>query len=365
MPATEKIEKASKLVSLVYAAAVGAAQLLVASGGPGKPTHFAVYLISQTWLEVAVLAIGYAAFRIFKSLATRFRATAAGAGGQYLAPWVYLKRPRFAVPLVLSLFSAAFLCIPMYYLGKSRLYFWTRLSRKSYVETYKLRIDALAGTGRVKDAYVLARVVADTVGLSSEAEYVGTRLALLQAACARSDQLTGQQFTGPWNPVTQREAYTELVEAVRLNPQNYIAADRLKEKLRLLDGKYLKVDAEAICRSEDLRTYRGWAVSLLEATVRRLEGGPQMDCGRLLLGLRNAWGVDKAECLLRWSDSTRMPMGDDEKGPKGPGCKDVETGWEVKTRTASMPEGGMHYPTILDLFRSKHTRRARAVSRDP
>ena len=311
MPAIDTVEKTAKVIGLIYGLAVGVAQLLIHSSSPSvKPLHFGLYLLGEMWVEVVGIVLCAVCYYLFKhtvKVCTAFIAQYSDDG------WVeFCKRPSLVAPLLLACLVSVSLSVSLFYFSRARIYFWREISRKSYVESYKLKIDELASSGRVTDADALTTLVMQSLGSVSEKDYLTLRSEKLTGARRRSDQLASIRAVSRWNPVTERRVLFGLVEAVQVNPQNYAAADNLKELIKPL-RKYFQADLAVICGSKgDLSRYRGFAISLVEAHVRWLATGTEDTCLDHVDELWHFWHLDVAQNVLRRSDSTRLPLRDQD-----------------------------------------------------
>lgn len=302
MRTLEKLEKLLAIIGSIFAGSVAVAQIILLKGDRSKPTHFAIYLLSQTGPEVVLLLLlilmYWAARQCIVSESVQI---------------VRQSRLRLAVFGLVALVLLTAFGAEIFYFARARRAFWTWISTKAYVESYKKQIDNLARTGRLKEAYDLLQTVVDTSSTAAAEKTLEARRIALAAALKRSDQLYDRAGTGSWNPITQRREYGELVEAVRVNPQNYQAADRLERQVKLLERSFLPRDLKTICASGgDLNNFSGYATSFIEARLRWIEQGQNPNCLNRLQDLRDAWQLDSVECILAVSSSTRTAFSENE-----------------------------------------------------
>lgn len=348
-----QLERILKLVSfggVVLGLAVGASRLILSGGESGSVDHFALYVLSQTWLElvlVASLYVGAVAIRkVIPAIRREF-------GPAFRVEEIVTKYP---VQIVLWMVLAVMLIAPAFFFVRARTVFWRDLVRRSYVETYKLRIDQLAAAGKVQDALNLTERVAANLEDDAEAYYVTDRLLTLRIAVERSAQLT-KQVSGSWNPVTQREEFFQLVEAVALNPQNYIAADRVRNMWGTVET-YSAQDVRQICANTSLADFSGWTRSLLEAKVHVAESESPGECISRADLIRESWRSTGVSCVLRLSDSTRAGAS------PAPRCADSPTSswsWASGSNPAELDNTGNEqqedaywpeFPSPLDVGRA-------------
>ncbi len=317
MRTTEELERIGKIVAGVWGAAVIGAQLLVHAGNGVGVSHFALFLVSQSWPEIVGGGVLYSGYRLTMYMARGLAAERNRWGGPRLVS-ALLKWPNVLAVAVCTA-SLVTLPVPLYYVCKARAVYWVKFSRKAYVQQYAVKIDALAGSGRIGEAAELATVVTNAPGRTTEKDYLARRIVKLKGALERSNHLVLHRATGRWNPTTQRVAFFGLAEAVRVNPQNYSAADRLKEMIRLLDTHGPMADLEALCKAGGaFDDYRGHAMSLLEAKVWWLERGSRDGCQASYKDVLDVWQLGRINCVLAWSDATRAPLHDSKSDKEVP-----------------------------------------------
>jgi hypothetical protein len=304
VPELKNVETYGKIVALLWGAAVFVAECIVIAERPSSVTHFALYLLGSAWVEVVFLIGVYLLYRIIRFLGPRiiltFRTATFG--------W-HRKTARalsLAIASLLCVLLAVGLTTAVYFLATARVTFWTELTKKAYVQKYASRIDALAYSGRITDAYRLTQAVVKSLGDSSESQLLHRRLSKLQAEYLWSESLGARSSGQAWNPITQRRYFFYLVEAVRINPQNYAAADMLKKQTSQIK-QFLKIDATGICRSSGkLANFSGKATSNLEFQLRWQESGS--NCDEAESHLERAWEIASIEKILRLSEATRAPL---------------------------------------------------------
>jgi hypothetical protein len=318
MSTLEKVEKLLKIGGAVYAAFVGIATFLVFKN-VDDVSHFALYLVSQTWVELAAAAAVYLLVRAHRDRVVELWRTLR------LRPYEFRGTSALGLILLVAAF-AAFLAAGGRLL-RARADFWGGACRAAYAYHNSVRVVILVQSGRVADAYQLARTTQNALKGAAESGYVDRRLIKLTGALQRSEQLARQVAGGAWNPISDRGAYFAIAEAVRVNPQNYGAADKLHAMLQPLVNTYLPVDAVGICAPGfSVGNFRGRATSILEAQRRRASAsreaglpcrGDTSACGdaekrfcQIVAGeLQNAWAIDLIQRTLKTSDNTRSPPG--------------------------------------------------------
>ncbi len=297
MRAIEIAETLIKIVGTASAVLILGARLLFPNLSGRDPAQFLpllVFLLGQASIELAAVAglvlLGYA-----------IRYTIWKPGEEYGG-----KRAAQMVTVVLC----ATLLVPMYYFGRVRKYFWTRLARDAYALQYISRVDDLDRCKRVQDSHELANHIAVSVkGTSYESALKG-RISELGLVIERAESLRGGRTAGfarAWNPVANRQAFFELAEAVRLNPQNAAAADMLPKLVERLTGDAIKEDVEALCGAGS-GEIRGASAPRLEMELRRVELSGVTDCGAARSKLERAWALPQVGCVLAISRQARAPF---------------------------------------------------------
>jgi hypothetical protein len=306
-----RIGQAWKAIGAVFAAAVAVSQYLLWSRNDQTPIHFAVFLVGQTWLEVLVIGGVWVLYAVAKSVVNRIKTATAGQRTSWtLAQFSSI---RVLAPLVSCIALALLTINNLLYLARARHYFWTESGRKAYVYYYTPTIDMLADSGRVTDAANLTDLVVSTLGNNSEGELLARRRRLLQGAVRRSNDLARADIQSEWNAVGDRMSYFRLLEAVRLNPENYLAADILKRRIALLSN-YLTKDAASICSARgNFGHFKGFATSYIEAVVRWSDYVSIQSCGtgQEQKAIIEAWRLQAAQCYVDISDSTKKPFSPD------------------------------------------------------
>src|SRR4051812_25114941 len=233
MLSIDKIGTLLKVGGLLYALFVGIAAYLV-SKGVDDVSHFGLYLIGQTWVELAVVLICYLIYRQHSENVAKIWSVVRS------HPAALGARNYFGLGMLLLSFVV--FATAGYALLRARIEFWGGECRAAYANRNSERIVELIAAGRIGDAYKLAKTTHDALSGSSESGYVDHRLNKLTGAIQRSEKLTKQIAGGAWNPITERSAYFGIAEAVRVNPQNYAAADKLRAMLGPLTATYLPAD---------------------------------------------------------------------------------------------------------------------------
>jgi hypothetical protein len=323
---SEKIEKIVKIGGGIFGALAGAAKLAVAFESPSKSSHYLVSLASQTWVELLFAAIVFAMYwgvRMWKRILPQ--------RGQKLA-WSGFLNVQRAVPFAVGFLLLCNLAGPVYYFADERWTYWSQMARASYADSYKVRIDDLAAKGRIEDAHQLAATVFAALGDHPERHDIQARLNVLSRATARSKELT-QKSRETWNSVTDRAAYFRLVEAVRIDPQNYSASAEVKLMKQNVEQR-IKNDLKNICSGNGLENFRGWTLSLLEAKIMLAESESSDHCMENEAYLRNSWGFDGVDCILKYSDSTRATSRSRSDSQVKP-CPAGPDFWSVPAKTDS------------------------------
>jgi hypothetical protein len=306
MSTFERIDKGSKVVAILIASVVGITKILTAQYGD-KPIHLAMYLLSSTWIEVVTLVCLLILYFTIKWIYLKWK-TATSVEGSWFEDML---KPHFLAPALLSVVLVVILSIQLFYLARARRYFWTYLCITAYVENYKLQIDQLAAAGRITDAYNLNVLVMQMLPNRPEREYVERRRAALKARTTWSTKLVEGRTFRTWNPVTQRDSYYRLLEAIRINPQNYAAAEMMKQLIAPLENQYIKDDLNSLCGTNgNVDNFKGFATPRVEAKYRWSEigGNGEAGCRRQLDDMSSAWNLRHAHCILRVSDATRLPF---------------------------------------------------------
>lgn len=298
MRAIEIAKTLIKIVGTAAAVLILGARLLFPNLSGRDPAQFLpllVFLLGQASIELAavvgLVVLGYA-----------IRYTIWKPGAEYGA-----KRAALVVTIVLCVT----LVVPMYYFGRVRKYFWTRLARDAYALQYISRVDDLDRCKRVQDAYELANHIAVSVKGTSYESALKWRISELGLVIERADSLRSGRTAGfarAWNPVANRQAFFQLAEAVRLNPQNAAAADVLVKLVERLTGDAIKKDIEALCGAGSGEEIRGASAPLLEMELRRVELGGAADCTAARSKLERAWALPQVGCVLAISRQARAPF---------------------------------------------------------
>jgi hypothetical protein len=195
---------------------------------------------------------------------------------------------------------------------RARHYFWTRLAAAAHSQQMVTNVEVLARSGRTRDALAAAEVSLPAVRSEYQRSRVLRRVARLKGLVERSNSLMPPDHWSHWNPVSDRPMYFELLEALRVDPQNYAAADKLREVVPNL-VKDIHEDVNTICGSSGaLGNFRGRSTTYLEAKIHWMTVGGTSACRTLEDQLRAAWAVSAAWQVLSRSDTTRRPLSADE-----------------------------------------------------
>jgi hypothetical protein len=187
---------------------------------------------------------------------------------------------------------------------RARKHFWVDLLRQSYTEDTIGRINGRVSQGRVGDAYELAKGslqilkgTAQEGSITNQARALGVRVEGSTRLSERYVKLDGQD----WNPLTERDFYFGNEEALRLNPQNYQAADTLT-RLRARILQAMQADTGRLCESSQVTAFE--AVTVLE--VVRFAKPAGEGCERAAADwLNGIWSADTAARILLLSQATR------------------------------------------------------------
>ena len=298
MPAVDTAANVWKVVVAVAGVAILVAQILLQTDDPGGVRQFAIYLVAHTWQEAIVVAVLYSVFWLILKQRKAFPRLAR------------LRRDRAAVASAVCILALGIsLLWPLYLFTRARFYFWTHLTRKAYVEEHRAEVHSLLEEGRPAEAFDVATKISGAFKGTPEARYLDTAVRTLQIINERSGQLSqAAPGTAGWNPISQRKLYFQVAESVRLNPQNYGAADILKEMVQKIENG-LKIDEASICTSGgNLAAFRGWTTALVEAEARWTEAGSVEACPSVFRRrASSAWQLERARCLIAASDHTRLP----------------------------------------------------------
>ncbi len=198
MSASDRIEQYLKLATAIFGVAVGIAQFLLLSAKADKPTHFAVYLIGQTWVEASILLALWGVFLVARFVYGKIKDSLPDSNIRAFSitpgdGWLLL-------PVVLAIGLAGIAFDGLYHLAKARRVFWLQTSKKAYVETYKSRIQAMAESGRIKDANDLVRLLIESLGDSSDSESLHSVKDDLEMKVQLSTHLTESGACGSVEP---------------------------------------------------------------------------------------------------------------------------------------------------------------------
>jgi hypothetical protein len=212
---------------------------------------------------------------------------------------------RNSVTTLLCLAVALSLVVHAFFLVRARAYFWRFLLEKSYVEGTIARVDKLGNAGRVQDAYALATQAQRVLKDEADQSRITNRVLDLAARVEGSRGLS-QRYRRPdplvWNPITQRIYYFANAEALRLNPQNYQAAEVLRNLYDRVDTE-MSSDIDRLC-DDATTSARLQTVSVLEyETFRSTTHGDCRSAARVLVN--GIWQPEAVKTILAQSRQVR------------------------------------------------------------
>jgi hypothetical protein len=305
----DRVEKTATLIGIFYSLVVFGSRVLTNNEAVAE-SSLVFYLVRQAWIEVIVLFGLIGVLLVYRRMHFRF-APSEQTSRFPVRVRVFLAFFQWILILFLS-YCAVF---SMYQFIRARHFFWTKASTRSFVEVYRERIDSLGRNGRIEDADDLINMVRNVLGRSATTAILEGRRRRIELAIKRSHILveSTEPTAGTWNPISQRSAYFKLVEAIRVDPQNLQAAERLRRYLTGLKPLLLR-DIDSICSQKgDRHTMKLLATSLDDASLiwgNASQG--RRPCNTYLQDLRSSWSVSDVECLLQISDAARAPS-DDER----------------------------------------------------
>ncbi len=347
----DKLDKLFKLSNSMYAALAALAAVIVANQTEWRRTRFTIYVVSQMWIECVFVVLIWCLYLFIRRLMNRAKRQ----GLNYTAKdWF---RPRTLILSTLILMLAAMFVPPIAYIAKVRYDFWTARVLRGYVEAAKYKIDQQAASGRLDSANNTVEIVSETTKSTPDEHRLDSRKRILEAAIQRSSEL-GKEAMDQWNYVTQRSKFFHLVESVRLNPENSDAADRLVQKLAIVDG-YLGQDANAICSSNGkLADASRKSVALIEARALWDKYGSTDHCVESVRNdLLDGWGVSSIKCILERNSAIRH--GGRAIGGNLKSCPDGLNFWtplpssiaEDNNEAEEINISHPFYPTFVDIWR--------------
>lgn len=291
-----------KVAQAVVVLATIPALITLKTNVPEDLSRYTIYLLSQAWLDtLCLLALSALAWVSYRSTSLRqllrdpLRSLRTASGGFHV---------KNCVAVVVCAALLVSVGIHGYGLMRVRGVFWKHLAQKSYVEDVLAEIDGLSTSGRVHDAYVLAKQARGILSDESNQSRISNRfgdLAVRVELSARLSQRYLQPRAEAWNPITQRAAFFANAEAVRLDPQNHQA-------LEVLDHLYVRVvegmahDSDQLCGPDRPRSFE--TVSVLEA--EEFLGRNHRDCEQAaFLWLNRVWQPERIRALLEEAKDIR------------------------------------------------------------
>jgi hypothetical protein len=360
-PLLDRVDAFLKVSKSIYALIAALAAIVLASKSDARHTRFTIYLVSRMWIEVTLIACCWCVFLMLRYAIRleRFR-------GISIRPVHFLDLRVLAAALVILFLLLSFVP-PMYYLAQSRYHFWSTQVLRSYVEGVKKKVDEQAGEGELNTALNTLTSASDVLKGTAQQDRLEGRRIKLTAAVDRSTELD-QSTTNSWNFVTERSKLFALVEAVRVNPENSSAADRLQDKLKVLRD-FLASDAQTICSLKELPAdFSGRAVALIEARSLWSRYGSGDQClQHVQAELNDGWGLGPIACNLKRNREVRQGAALESDIASCPPGVDFWTPLSASNEgppdnaTADSEESSPSYPTIFGFLRRWRARqRAKA-----
>jgi hypothetical protein len=342
------VDKALKVSRSVYVAIAAIVAVIVANQADARRSRFTIYVIGRLWIECVLIATLWLLYVFCRRLVIKAQEH------RVEGPVSKTAMTRVAVLSLANLALLLALVPPLVYIVKVRYFLWKNAVLSSYVETAKAHIDEQAKTGALNSAQHTLEIVSEVTKNTAYQSRLDYRRAKLLAMINRSNDLDRTSM-GQINYVTQRSAFFSLVEAVRLNPENSDAADRLKDQVQIVKT-YLSEDANAICNGGgDLRSFTGKAVAMIEAQSFWERHGASDNCKQSVKDdLFDGWGIAAISCILERNDALRRHVTIGKSGSCPPG-KDFWTplsGMQSELEAPSQPLQYEHpfYPTWFDLW---------------
>jgi hypothetical protein len=311
----ELIQKVFAIGASVFGVLSALAFFVVPGADEIRFRYFAVFLVRTGIFDLVAFAV---ACGLAWAMLQLVRRALAGEFSDGLSWTAHQHRPAVVWLGALAI-AIGFLALPTFHVLRARWMYWTQLSRPAYAGHDLARVTRLAGTGRIGQAYTLANTTYAVLKSTPEQEDFSGAVVSLAARVSRARSLKGENSPAAarsWNPISQPERYFELAEAVRLNPEEYAAADALQIMRASLIRDALPADARAVCSPSTVSPRRR-TVSPLEAEIRiqrlKASGGTASgvsDCGQ---SLRARWALDRVGCILAISHRTRQPFTNDEE----------------------------------------------------
>jgi hypothetical protein len=320
----EVIQRLLAMSASLFALLGTIAFFLVPGADELRTRHFVVFLVRSGLFELMVLAVlcalAWAALRLTRNvLAANFSPD---------VPWTARQR-RVVISLALLGIGAAFLAIPAYFIGRARWLYWSQLSRPAYAMRDLGRITRLARTGRTGQAYSVAATANGVLKGTPQEDLFSGLVTSLGTRMARARELKGDMSASEahmWNPLAHRQRYFELAEAIRLNPEEFAAAEALRIMRTGLIENALPADVRALC-SPSAGSPQRRTLTVLESEIRSEElkaaGSTPRATERCVNSVSAPWALARVGCLLAISRRAQQPF-----------TKTEEDSWTI----ASLPE---------------------------
>jgi hypothetical protein len=299
----ERIELLSKICTIVLAVIGAALAVILPGSSPGRALHFGVFLLREATLDLgAILGVSF----LF------WMAAWSGWMNFPVQSKVLLRRRAWIAWFVCLILMVAIIG-PIFFFVRARTYFWLRLSGRVYAEQHLKLIDDLARTGRIRQAHQTTVAAVDMMKNSEYEPYFSERVSRLSLLIERSDSLATLPSafqSSRWNPVSGREEYFRLAEAVRIDPQNYAAAEVLEEMVRTITKVATPKDERLLCGASVVgAVQRPNSVSVLEGIVLEQNIRQAGGCYKgSIPALREMWALDRVGCVLGVSRAARVPF---------------------------------------------------------
>lgn len=274
------ITKTLLFLSGALAAFAGYFSISAGYDGSGGVQHIKVYLFSCAWPDLIALGIIALCLNLVFQLPAAFRS-----------------RKLIWVALVVA--------GPAGWYAVERYGFWTTRSYSSYYLAYEPTIGRLIQDFRVSDALTLSKLIAKNMGSRVGESVLNDKLVELdsrstRAAVLRNSAVRSQRQS--WNPIAEPTRYFALMEALRLNPQEYGAGRLLKSFVIGLTDSLIPMDRKTVCLEKEPSQAR--TLNILDAQALIASPLSVQEC-EAAVSFR--WRTDVAVCLV--AISARLEAG--------------------------------------------------------